>query len=375
MSHVRPLEASDIDDIADLYISTFINARIRSPQALRTYMREFYLDGPFRDVEIPSLVHVDSGGNITGFIGVHSVPYIITDLGYGGASKKVRAAICGALMVKDRDRNPLPGARLLKAFLGGHQDISLSETASPVAQAMWTHLRGQVLYEQSLDWFRILRPASFALSTASRRLPILKLLGTATRFIDDQLGRGLKVSSATHFIPERRAAKLMTVAGDLSSFEKLVRRLTEEYSARPDWSGGYLEHVLGTAFDKPEFGQPFVGLVQRKDGELLGGFLLHMRPGGIARVLQIVSSPGHFGVVIDCLCDEAYRQGASGIRGRSNPFVFKELVKRSMCFAAFSASVIHCNDPNLALPFMDGNCFLNGLAGETWSRFFGGGLV
>lgn len=54
-------------------------------------MRGFHLDGPLREADIPSLVHVNDMGRPTGFIGEHTVPFRI-------GSRRVRAAFCSALL-------------------------------------------------------------------------------------------------------------------------------------------------------------------------------------------------------------------------------------------------------------------------------------
>ncbi len=83
---------------------------------------------------------------------------------------RVRAAICGSLMVEGRDRDPLAGARLLKAFVDGPQDLSFSETANEVSTQLWTRLRGVVLPQYSLDWVRVIRPAGFVVDLAASRV-------------------------------------------------------------------------------------------------------------------------------------------------------------------------------------------------------------
>ncbi|MBE0629301.1 MAG: hypothetical protein IH603_06835, partial [Burkholderia vietnamiensis] len=136
-----------------------------------------YLDMPGCDPEIAPLVHVDAAGGITGFVGVNVLPMTFGE-------RKLRAAVCGSLMVKDRERDPMAGARLLKAFLAGPQDLSLSETASEVSARMWTGLRGIALPQYSLDWVRLIRPGAFMLELASDRLGAMRLLSPAARGLD-----------------------------------------------------------------------------------------------------------------------------------------------------------------------------------------------
>ncbi len=138
MSEVRPLAADDIAAVTALYYRILRKGKTTPPAALAAYFRAFYLDGPYRDPEIPALVHVNDDGRVNGFVGVHSVPYLLGE-------RRLRAAFCGALMSEDHESDPLAGARLLKAFISGPQDVSLSETANVISETMWTKLRGKAI--------------------------------------------------------------------------------------------------------------------------------------------------------------------------------------------------------------------------------------
>lgn len=108
MSEVRPLSVNEIEAVTALYLRVLRRSSSPPTRALVDYFRSFYLDGPFRDTDIPALVHVNDDGRVSGFVGVHCVPYLV-----GGS--RIRAAFCGALMSEDHETDPLAGARLLKA--------------------------------------------------------------------------------------------------------------------------------------------------------------------------------------------------------------------------------------------------------------------
>lgn len=367
MSQIRPLAADDLDQVAALFARLLRRERKAPSGALRAYLREFYLDGPFREADIPSLVHVTPEARITGFIGVHTVPYVID-------GRRARVAFCGALMTEEKDRDPLAGARLLKAFIAGPQDVSMSETASPVSQAMWEKIRGDVLPDFSLDWFRVLRPSGFLLAAGSRWLPPLRLFGGLARWTDALVGKRMDGQSIFGFRPEPAPAAVSTQSCSLQEFGDAVRAFSERQAARPDWSHGYLDHVLETAMAKPTFGDPALALVRQKSGMILGGFLYHSKPGGIARVVQLLAEPGHHGLVLDQLFAHAFARGASAVRGRSSGGILKASTRRPMFFTSVSASVIQARNAELLKRFSEGDCFINGLAGESWNRFFGGDL-
>jgi hypothetical protein len=362
MSQVRPLAADDIGAVTALYHRILRHSKATPPAALGAYFRAFYLDGPCRDPDIPALVHVADDGRVSGFVGVHSVPYLLGE-------RKLRAAYCGALMSEDHESDPLAGARLLKAFISGPQDVSLSETANVISETMWTKLRGKTIPGYSFEWFRVFRPAGFAHAFASEKSPLLRNLAPVARLIDRRLS---SKSSLGRFVPAPTPAGLVLENADHAGFADALRKLSAGKQVRPDWDNGYLDHVLSNAFIKPAFGQAHMGLVKTKSGEPIGAFLFHLKPGGIGRVLQIEGQPGRLGPVMDLMFAHAHDMGAAGLRGRSSPDLIEAATGRHMIMATVSSTVVHSKDPAIAEAFLSGNSTLTGLAGERWNRFFGG---
>ncbi|MCD2172510.1 hypothetical protein [Rhizobium sp. C4] len=362
MSEVRPLSADDVGAVTALYYRILRHSKAPPPAALSAYFRAFYLDGPYRDPDIPALVHVADNGHVNGFVGIHSVPYLLGE-------RRLRAAFCGALMSEDHESDPLAGARLLKAFVSGPQDISLSETANVISETMWTKLRGRTIPGYSFEWFRVFRPAGFAAALAGEKAALARHLAPITRFIDGKLsGR----PSLGRFSPATAPAALTVDDADFASFADAVRKLSADKQARPDWENGYLDHVLANAVIKPAYGQAHMGLVKTKSGEPIGAFLYHLKWDGIGRVLQVMAIPGRLGPVLDLMFAHALEHGAAGLRGRSSPDLIEAATGRYMIMATISSTVIHAKDPALTEPFLSGNCMLTGLAGERWNRFFGG---
>lgn len=362
MSEVRPLSADDIGAVTALYFRILRHSKAPPPAALAAYFRAFYLDGPYCDADIPALVHVTDDGRVNGFVGVHSVPYLLGE-------HRLRAAFCGALMSEDHESDPLAGARLLKAFINGPQDVSLSETANVISETMWAKLRGKTIPGYSFEWLRIFRPTGFAIALASEKAPLLRHLEPVSRFVDGRLSQR---SSLGRFTPSPAPAGLAVEDADFDSFAEAIRKLSAAKKARPDWDHGYLDHVLANAVIKPAYGHPQMALVKTKSGEPLGAFLYHLKPGSIGRVLQVIATPGRLGPVLDLMFAHAFEHGAVGLRGRSSPELIEAATGRSMIMATISSTVVHAKDPAVAEAFLSGDCMLTGLAGERWNRFFGG---
>lgn len=368
MSAIRPLRHDDIDAVAALFQTVFRRPSHAAPASLAAYLRRLYLEMPGCDAEITPLVHVGADGDITGFIGVNALPMVFGE-------RRLRAAICGSLMVRDREADPMAGARLLRAFLAGPQDISLSETASEISARMWTGLRGMALPQYSLDWVRVIRPAGFMVEMAAGRIAPARLLSPLARGFDHVLLRRVEAGGLRWSV----VPKQWPVQGGLSvteindgEFAGLVGPLTQQFALRPDWAPGQLQAMLADARLKPEHGEPVFARVEARGGRPVGAFAYHMQPGRVARVLQVMARPGQAGTVIDCLIGDAARRGAAGLRGRTQPALLEAMLGRRIAFTHVASTVVHSRDAELLRACRDGEAFFNGLSGEHWSRLLGG---
>jgi len=368
MSEIRPLQAADIPAVSELFQRTFRDGGKPAPQTLAAYLSQRYLEAPVCDPEITSLVHIAADGDISGFVGVN-----VLLMSYG--IRKLRAAICGSLMVEPRANDPMAGARLLRTFLAGRQDISFSETASALSTQMWTKLRGVALPQYSLDWHRVIRPSSFLLDLASRRAGAIRWLDPLARGIDRYLrgrmdGNELRWSSVAENWSGKGGAKVSEI--DQAGFIALVEPLTRHYTLRPDWSAELLAHIVAEATEKPDYGEAVFASVSASNGELIGAFLYHVSAGRIARVLQVLALPGQAGAVLDCLIGDAAQRGAAGLRGRTQPALLEAMLGRRVAFTQPAATVVHSRDKELVNAFLNSQGFFNGLAGEHWGRLAGG---
>ncbi|MBB4193033.1 hypothetical protein GGE45_001618 [Rhizobium aethiopicum] len=367
MSSVRPLEAADIDQVAALYLETFLR-RGKSPSLdLITCLENFYLSGPTVDRQIPSLVHVNDKGAISGFVGVNVVPMKFSE-------NRLRAAFGGTLMVRDREQDPMAGARLLKTFLSGPQDLSLSETANTTSLEMAKALRGVPFASYSLEWMRILKPAAFACDMALRKSSLRKWALPAARGLDWLHGWSGYAGGRVAKDAARTAKAEPVKHVDAEAFAGSVEILTSHYQLRPDWPGPQWRHVVREAFEKPLYGQPVAALVTG-NGSPIGAFLYHLREGGVGRVLQMLALPGREGKVIDCLLADADRRGAAGLRGRTHPAFLEAMLGRNMMFANVTNTVAFCRDEAIIDCFRRGQALANGLAGESWGRHIGGNFT
>lgn len=368
MSEIRPFQSGDSDAVAGMFQKMLRHRDSPPPPRLVSCFRNLFLESPGRDPEITSLVHLNTEGKLSGFIGINTLPMTFR-------GKPIRAAICGTLMVEARESDPMAGARLMRAFLSGPQDISFSETASDVAGQMWARLRGVVLPQYSLEWIRVIRPSAFVLDVAASRFGALRLLHPLAGSIDWLVRRGIKPDNphwagvaADVAVPDGLSVSQVDVAG----FTDLIEPLTAQFVLRPDWAVDQLTHIIADATDKPDYGEPVMAVVTARSGSPIGAYFYHVRRDGIARVLQIMALPGQAGPVIDCLIADAVARGAVGLRGRTQPALLEAMLTRRIAFVQAASTVVHSRDQDLVDAFRMSDGFFNGLAGEHWCQLFGG---
>src|ERR1700730_4120580 len=113
-----------IPEVAKLFQTVFRDPRKTAPAALEQYLLELFCKPPWYDPELPSRVLILPDGTVGGFIGV-----IPLNMSFGG--QPIRTALASSIMVENPKANPLAGAALLRSFVNGPQDLSISESANP----------------------------------------------------------------------------------------------------------------------------------------------------------------------------------------------------------------------------------------------------
>ena len=125
MGHVRPFVKDDILQVADLHAIVFETNKpsARTPQnAYASYFLSIFLENPLENPTISSLVYEESDGSIQGFLGTLARPFLFE-------RRIFRAALSSQFIVHPKRRSTLAGVELLRAFLSGPQDLSLTDEA------------------------------------------------------------------------------------------------------------------------------------------------------------------------------------------------------------------------------------------------------
>ena len=366
MGEIRNCTRDDIPAVAALFNKTFRESEGKPSASLESHLSEVYLDHPWYDPEVAARVHVDGKGRVNGFIGVFPGRFAFHDRVY-------RAAIAGTLMSEDPHRDPLAGAKLLRAVIKGPQDISISETTNLLSQEMWERLGGSVLPLLSMDWVRIIRPASAAVAMLSEQRSLVAALMPAAKLADAAGSRWV----TARLRPPTPSAKLTRKsAPSLADLASAIRTLADLFDLHPAWSGeGDLGWLLAQAETKERYGQLHSAVLHDRRGEVAGCYIYHGKPRGAGRTLQVLARPDAAGEVVDHLFDDAAAARLAALRGRSTPQLANALLKRDCIFVHRASTVIHTANGELTAAAERGDALITGLAGESWTRLIGGAFA
>lgn len=357
---IRNLVADDLPAVADLFQRTFRDPDTRPPQSLADYLGDLFLRHPGYDPELAARVYVGANNTLGGFIGILPVPMVLH-------GRPIRAAVAGSLMVERPDANPLAGARLLRSFLSGPQDLSFSETANPLSQGMWEKLGGTALPTYSMEWVRVLRPAGLAVLLAGERFAPFRPFGALGRGADRLVARAMRGVLALP-APDPHVVDSEV---DLAQAASLVRQYADMVPLHPVFDPAVLNFMLAHAREKERHGTLSCRLVVRGHRPL-GCYFYYVRPGKVAWVLQILSLPEAIGTVIDSLFAQAERQGCVAVRGRTQPSLLDPLLRRRCVMLHRASMVVQTRDSEVLAAINSGDAMLTGFAGETWTRLIGG---
>ena len=358
MSEVRAFRADDVASVAAMFQRTFRDPQRPAPPSLGEHIRTVFLQHPWQDPAISSRVHVSDQGKVNGFIGV--LPLRLT---VDGQPK--RAGVAGSLMVEAPKENPLAGAKLLRSFLNGPQDLSISETANPLSQRMWERTGGRTVEGLSIDWIRVFRPAATVLDLSGRR--VLRLFRPAARLFD-LAGR----SVASSFFKAAEPEAVSGVEVGSSEIAAPLMELTSNSPVHPAWDDTSLRWFLDQAEIKEQRGPVHRRVVRRANGAVIGCVLYYAEARGVGWVLQLIAAPGFAQQVVDDLFAHAERTGLAAIRGRVTPSTQEALLHRNALLYRRAATVAHSRDPELLAAVGGNGAVVTGLAGESWIRLIGG---
>lgn len=353
---LRAFRRDDIPDVVALRQRVFHFSERRSATVLAEYFERIFFHHPWPDEELPSWVHEDGRGRVTGFLGV--LPRRMTWRG-----QPIRMAVSTQLMVEPSSRG-LVGLQLVRAFLAGPQDWSFSDTANDTARRIFEGLGASTSMIHSFVWQRPLRPWRDHASRLARGVVARGALFAARPLV------ALRDAIAAR-MPDGAARRPVGSVEPLTSALMLAHLdVLGSRALRPTYDSGSLDWLLEQVAEKRQFGTLEQALVRDAAGRVAGWFLYFLNPGGLSQVVQIAARPAAARLVLQHLFHHAWSRGAAALAGRLEPALVPELAALGCGFGRDGPWVlIHSRRPEI-MPAVDrGDAFLSRLDGEWWLSF------
>ncbi|MDQ3709196.1 MAG: hypothetical protein M3387_07830, partial [Actinomycetota bacterium] len=342
---------------------------------LRAFFERTLLDQPWADPELPSLVGVQEG-EVVAFLGSH-----VRRLSLNG--RPGRLACSGQLVVDPGARNRAMGAFLLKRYMSGAQDVTITDGATDTVRAIWERLGGETAYLRGIEWVRVLRPwGTVRAAVARRRIP--HGAGRPGSSITGQLDRmtlpaarlALEIASSGRGARRGRmgvrgsaGSRPQPVATEPLSPRDLVDHvgaLAEGLHLHVPYDETFADWLLNEVGRVEERGRLVARTVRDRRG-VAGWFVYFLQPGGLSPVLQIgASDEPSAGTVLDALIDDAREGGAAAVHGRVEPLLLGPLRSRRTLLRNTGGALVHARDPAVHAAAVSRHALLTRLEGEWW---------
>jgi hypothetical protein len=362
-SVVRPLADGDLHDVAALFLRVFRRgARPEHAALVERCLRDALYRPDRLSKQAAGQVYVGRGGCVEGFVGCVAQPMRLDGRPISGLAGSI-------LMLDPAQRGDATALiRLLRAFFDVPHDLCFADTANPVARAVLERMGATYLPLQSIDWLVIRSRAGLAARAALDRVRL--------KALDGALGFGMRAwtgwSKPQGAGSRRKPKTRMTVPADTDALADAIVALSAGYALHPDWAANRatLLFRLGEAAKLRRNGALRARILVEAGGAPVGCWLAHLKPGGVARVLQMLGGPDHMDALLADLAEEAGRVGCVAVRGRLQPDLLPALTRRRMIFMPRLATLVRSNDPAVVARCAEAPALLTGLSGETWSRLF-----
>ena len=360
MPGIRPFAQADVQQVADLVWKVLHEKKGSSPPSLKIYFEELFLQNPWLDDGILSRVYEDAQGKIVGFFG--AVPRRMSIQG-----KTIRLAFGSNFVVDPESRVSMAAIQLVRAFMKGSQDVSITDSANENSRQFLRSLGFNVVPVYSLQWARPLRPSRYVFQAVarlkkSRFLASIGSISTPFCAVVDALAARAPLSPLRQTPPATFGEEL-----DTDTLLQCLAKIPSKHWLLPEYDRDSLSWVLDFLAKRKVFGELRRVLVRDKDHKILGWYIYYVAPGAVGEVVQIGAEGPAVGAVLDHMFYDAWKRGLSGLHGRLEPQFMQELTLKS-CFFFRNGSwtLIHSGKPELAGLIQSGTAFFSRLDGE-WS--------
>jgi hypothetical protein len=369
MGGLRPFAENDISPVADLIWKVLHERQGPAPPSLRAHLRDLFLHNPWMDEGIVSRVFENTEGKLLGFFG--AVPRRMSIQG-----ETIRLAFGSNLVVDPESRASVTAMQLVRAFMKGTQDVSITDSANEMSRPLLRSLGFTIVPIYSLQWARPLRPSRYVLSGLSRLNKKSRAIAMMGSMAKPFCGL-IDLAATTARLSPFRQSQPATSDEDLDTETLLecLATIPAKHWLVPEYDRESLNWVLDFVAKRKVFGDLHKALVREKDGKIIGWYVYSIAPGAVGEVFQIGAESRSIGIVLDHLFYDAWKRGLVGIHGRVEPQFMQELTGKSCFFLRHGSwTMVNSNKPHLLNLFQSGTAFFSRLDGE-WSLRHGGAEI
>ena len=353
VSRIRAAQREDLEQVTALYERTMRSGSDVAAPGLADYFKRTLFDYPWADPEIPSLVYETGDDRILGFQGSHVRRLLIDE-------RPIRMGCAGQLITDPRHRQLAVGAQLMRTYLSGPQELTVTDGGSDVVHRMWAGLGGAARHPASIGWMCLFRPLR-ALSdlwlehrgkTRWRRLvrPLSTVLDPPFRPLTRPPARPAGIH-AEDLTPQLLIQSQPEVLGKT--------RLRVDYDER------YLDWLFREMAAVSTRGTLVRRLLFDERGPV-GWYVGYLKRRGMSRVMAIQAPKKKLGTVLDYALADAWEAGSSALEGRLEPSLYDPLSSRH-CWLHYTArALLHCDDADVLAALSLGSSALTRLDGEYW---------
>jgi hypothetical protein len=352
MTRVRSLCHDDLPQVVALYRTHLAVPNVAGEHELRRAFEQVFLGGPLSDPSVPSLVFEGSDGEILGFIGslVHRMRF---------EERSLRLACSSSLVVSPKARQFGAGGLLLRKYLTGPQDLTMTDTAGSATEKMWKRLGGSQYHLGSITWLHLLRPVQAAAGLKLWHLgrqQRLRLVRPLCRPLDAVYSRSAGTGDGEGLAEEELTPSLLIEHQRLGP-QKFD--LWRDYDAE---SLGVLFDHIGRSRSNGRFVKK---LVRDERGQPVGWYTASLLPSDIYRVLGLAAAPGNEERLFRHVLRRAKDLGAAAVAGRVEPWLLNVFPRRTLMLSRVRF-LLHSRDGALCDAVSSGKALLTGLESDIW---------
>ena len=361
---IRPLDRLDLPAVAELVLDQFVSVGPAAPKdrakalavLIEGYEDLFFASGLWTDADIGPRVTIDKEGRVAGFIGV-----VMRKMRF--ENREIRTANSFSFVVHPERATPMTSLKLLKAVLGGPQDLTLTDGANELSRKIWGALGGEEARLYGFEWRRILRPARHFMQVMRDRRPgiatVARLGLPAARLVDAGVLR-----AAPGLRPARPDA-LEAVEVEAEAFRRSAEACAADATLAPDFDAAQWGWQLQNAETCARHGPLRRVALREEDGAPAGGYAYLLRPQGDAHVLELHAGLRRGAEVLKHLFAQAWHDGATLAFGRLDPKMTRLLADQRAHFLAADVTLAHSRNREILNAILRGDARLGFLEGEA----------